>query len=376
MITHAVGFFRLSALRSAVVLFLGVIAAASAQTPPAEASATAKRPVTPVELSQADLLKAYLQMKEELHATQLAVANTRLEAEAAARTQTQALTEKIEAMKISFETERDRQRMEWQQAETERSWQRAEAEEFNRLVFWIGGVFGAVGLLAVLATPFLQWRALNRFVEVNAQRLQLAGPANHAAGLTLPAGSSPADQAVESSNQRLLSVIDRMERRILELEETTGPATGGAQAQLQQAPASLPNIAQASAVVGGGSAKTTAEKPARLAGGEQGNPIAVLLGKGMLLLELQKPREAMACYDEILRTEPTNAEALVRKGSALEQLHRDEEALECYDAAIRADRRKTLAYLYKGAVCNRLSRFEESVESYEQALKVEQTTSS
>jgi tetratricopeptide (TPR) repeat protein len=373
MITHTVTSFGFRALTSAAVLFLALAAGLSAQTP-VDAPTTINRSAVPSELGQADLLKAYLQVKEELHATQLAVANTRLEAEAAARTQTAALAEKIEAMKVSFETERDRQRMEWQQAETERSWQREEEEEFNRLVFWIGGVFGAVGLLAVLATPFLQWRALNRFVEVNAQRLQLTAASNQV-GLSLPAGSSAADQAVETSSDRLMSVIDRMERRILELEETSGPTTPSVQAQLQQTPASLPAVAAQSAAGVGTPAKSSAEKSVRLAQAEQGNPIAVLLGKGLLLLELNKSREAMACYDEILRAEPSNAEALVRKGSALEQLRRDEEALECYDAAIRADRRKTLAYLYKGAVCNRLSRFEESVESYEQALKVEQTTS-
>jgi tetratricopeptide (TPR) repeat protein len=327
-------------------------------------------------------MKAYLQVKEELHATQISVLNTRLEAETAARAQARELMQKIDAMKMSFETERDRQRMEWAQTEAERSWQRAEAEEFNRLVFWIGGVFGCVGLIAVLATPFLQWRALNRFVKIHGQRLQLSGPAE-IGGLALTGESSAADQAVESSNQRLLSVVERMEKRILELEGTSMtslPASSTASgpvalASLAPFPVQVagPGVAAPASGAGDLSSKLPAGKTGR-ATSEQGNPVSVLLGKGSLLLELKRAREAIACYDEILRTEPAHAEALVRKGSALEQLGRDEEALECYDAAIRADKRKTIAYLYKGAVCNRLERYAESIESYEQALKVERAS--
>jgi tetratricopeptide (TPR) repeat protein len=366
MMTSTVTFFRFRAVSGAAAfLLLGLSVFAQAQQAPAVSPEQRPAATTNAtgEMSQVELMKAYLQVKEELHATQLAVANTRLEAEAAARTQTVALMEKIETMKTSFEAERDRQRMDWQQAEAERTWQRAEAEEFNRLVFWIGGVFGCVGLLAVLATPFLQWRALNRFVERNGQRLQLAAPAGMG-GLALTDGMiAGADQAVESSNQRLLSVVERMEKRILELEGTSGTAAALPAGAGTSSPVAMASLAPF---------PTQAAAPGAVrASADQGNPVSVLLGKGSLLLELNRAREAIACYDEILRTEPANAEALVRKGSALEKLRRDEEALECYNAAIRADKRKTLAYLYKGAVCNRLERYAESIESYEQALKVE-----
>jgi len=226
-------------------------------------------------------------------------------------------------------------------------------------------------LLAVLVTPFLQWRALNRFVERKERQLQLAAPGDRG-GLALTEGMlAGADQAVAFSNQRLLSVVERMEKRILELEGATVPAAAlpAASAAGTSGPVAMASLAPFPVQAGSPGAAGKATR----AGAEQGNPVAVLLGKGSLLLELNRAREAIACYDEILRTEPANAEALVRKGSALEQLRRDEEALECYDAAIRADKRKTLAYLYKGAVCNRLERFAESVESYEQALKVERT---
>ncbi|PYK96478.1 MAG: hypothetical protein DME19_19595, partial [Verrucomicrobia bacterium] len=102
--------------------------------------------------------------------------------------------------------------------------------------------------------------------------------------------------------------------------------------------------------------------------------LALLLAKGQTLLSLDKPAEALACFDEIISLDPRNAEAFVKKGTALERLRRTEEALECYDRAIAVDRSLTTAYLYKGGVFNRLQRFEEALKCYEQALQTEQKT--
>ena len=316
-------------------------------------------------LNQTELLKAYLQTQQQLQAAQLAIVNNRVEAEAAARVQAAAVAEKIDAMKAALEVERERQRFERQQAEAERERERIEAERSHRTVLWIAGIFGGVGLLAILVTPLLQWRAINRMAEIGAQRPQLAAP-DH--GGLLPAGmSAPSDQTVTSSNQRLLSMIDRMEQRIFELEHTSSsPQPAASQVAASAAVAPVSPVRSVEITSGPPSAKSVRANP------DQGDTVAVLLGRGRLLLEANKPRDAVACYDELLRIDANNAEALVRKGSALERLRRDEEALQCYNLAIRADRRKTLAYLYKGAVCNRLARYAESVESYELALKSEE----
>ena len=100
--------------------------------------------------------------------------------------------------------------------------------------------------------------------------------------------------------------------------------------------------------------------------------MAMILGKGQSLLSLDKPEEAIACFDEAIALDPRHSEALVKKGTALERLKRLEEAIDCYDRAIAANRSMTLAYLYKGGVCNQLERFSEALECYEQALRSQQ----
>ena len=62
------------------------------------------------------------------------------------------------------------------------------------------------------------WRAVNRLTEVTALRAQLPAPAPQA--LLSTDSGTPFDKTVAQSSQRLLSTIDRMERRINDLEHT------------------------------------------------------------------------------------------------------------------------------------------------------------
>ena len=105
---------------------------------------------------------------------------------------------------------------------------------------------------------------------------------------------------------------------------------------------------------------------------EQPDQSAVLLAKGQSLLNLDKPAEALACFDEILRADSTHTEALVKKGMALEQLRELDEALECYDRAIAANHDLTIAYLQKGGLFNRMERYEEALQCYEEALHAQE----
>ncbi len=311
----------------------------------------------PDELSQAELLKSYLHVKEQLHAAELAIVNNRLEAEAAARTQAAAITEKLDAIKSVMAAERERQQLEAQQAaterarqqvevqqaEAERARQQAEAERANRTILWVTSAIGGVGLLALLFTALFQWRAINRIAEIAGVHPQLPGASRQ--GLLVAETGGFSGQTVALANQRLMSMIDRMERRILELEHTAVPPP----------PAEPP----------------AESEPARRPVGnpDQAAAIIALLGKGRSLFNANKAEEAMACYDEILRLDTDNPEALVKKGAALERLKQDHEALRCYDRAIQVDRKMTLAYLGKGGVYNRLERYDEAVECYDQALQ-------
>ena len=329
-----------------------LLAQAAPETPPAAKTAS------PEDLSQAELLKSYLQIREQLQATQLTIAKDRLEAEAAARAQTAAITEKLESIKSAMEAERERHRVETDQANAERERyraemlrinteherQRAEMERSNRFVLWIAGAFGGLGLLAILITPLFQWRTLNRMTEMVAPRPQL--PPGAPQGL-LPEGNVAADQTVALSNQRLMTAIERVERRISDFEQSWS-----------RTPAATTN----------GSGDSTR----RAIANEQLSRIGTLLAKGQTLLDAGKPMDAMACYNEILRIDLNHPEALVKRGLVLERLKQDDEAIQCYDRAIKADRKMTLAYLHKGAVCNRLERYEEALKCYQQALQVEE----
>ena len=92
----------------AICVFAVLVATASGQigAPTAPSISPVKSP-SPEELSQAELLKSYLQLREQLQATQLAIATSRIEAEVTARAQAAALADKIEAIKLAMDAERE-----------------------------------------------------------------------------------------------------------------------------------------------------------------------------------------------------------------------------------------------------------------------------
>jgi tetratricopeptide (TPR) repeat protein len=322
-----------------------------------QVSAPGIPPVTspnPDELSQAELLKSYMQLRELLQATQLAIATSRIEADVTARAQAAALAERIEEVKSAMNAERDRHRIETERAQTERiesERRQLEQQRSNRVILWIAVGIGGVALLAIVAGPLLQWRAINHLAQVVAARPQLPAPVQPAL-LTAESGAF-ADHTVTVTNQRIQGMIDRMEKRIFELEHTAGQsAARGA-------------VATTSTYI---SAGTT---PRAIGSNDHTSRIKQLLGNGHSLLASGKAKEAVACYNEVLKLDLNHAEALVKRGAALEKLKQDDEAIQCYDRAIKADAKMTLAYLYKGGVCNRLERYEEATRCYEQALRTE-----
>lgn len=342
---------RLRAFCVVAALFAAASGVSHAQTAPG--ISPAKSP-SPEELSQAELLKSYLQMREQLQATQLAIATSRIEAEVTARAQAAAVTEKLEAIKAAMDAERERHRLDTdraqaQRAESER--QQNELQRSNRTILWLAATFGGIALLAVVIGPLLQWRAMNQLAHVVASRPQLSAPAP--TPLLMGENGGLSDQTVTVSNQRIQGMIDRMERRIFELEHTADHSSATAP------------VATTSTFLSDDST------PRVTASNDNATRIKVLLGKGRALLAADKPKEAVGCYNEILRIDLNHPEALVKRGAALERLKQDDEAIQCYDRAIKADGKMTLAYLYKGGVCNRLERYEEALKCYENALRTE-----
>jgi tetratricopeptide (TPR) repeat protein len=312
----------------------------------------ASQAVSPTASDEA--LRAYLQLQEQIHEAQLAIERNRQESEDAAAKSAKALADRLGAIEDSLAAQR---------ASEVEAVQRANeaAQRANHSMLIVVSAFAALGCLAILLTAYLQWRAVNRFTALSA-----AFPAGNAlnswSALAALEGGDKSLAIVgppEPVNARLLAAIERLEKRIQDLERTSRSPLADASA--------VSNILDLQA-----SEETRAPGPVENGSGEKGSESTTILGKGQSLLNLGKLEEAVGCFDEVLSREPDNTEALVKKGTALERLRRPQEALACYDHAIAADSSMTIAYLYKGGLYNRMERFSEALECYERALHTQE----
>jgi tetratricopeptide (TPR) repeat protein len=309
----------------------------------ADAASPASPPTHPEETNAQETIRSYLQLQEQLHATQLAIDRNRQESDAAAARAAEVLVARLQSIEQALTAQRDQQFTAMQSS--------------NRVMIIVAGSFAVTGFLAMLLVAYFQWRTVSRLAELAAHL-----PAAPALGMGAPFGAlGPGDGPVvtvgpaERSSLRLLGAMEKLEKRISELEHiphTAAEEGGSANGHKHDTETSNGNAAP----------------PAEL------TPIASLLGKGQSLLNLEKPEEALACYEEILKLSPDHPEALVKKGLTLERLRKLDEAIRCYDRAIAADHSMTMAYLYKGGLYNRMERFTEALQCYEQALQSQEGT--
>ena len=281
----------------------------------------------------------YLQIQEQLHVTLLAIEDSRQRAEAEAATNAAVLTARIQTPEQIIATQR--------QDEAEA------ARKAQQLMLFMAGAFGLVGLGIMLLMVYFQWRAFTQLVEISARQPSAFALGNHRAlPLAEAAGelAAPARAVVELSNSRLLDVVERLEKRILELEQ-------GARAPLPETTV----LANAHGKNGASPDESDREEC-----------VANLVTEGQSLLNANEPQKALECFDVALQLQPKHAEALIKKGGALEKLGRFEEAIACFDRAIEADGSTTIAYLHKGGLFNRLSRYDEALQCYERALQTQE----
>ncbi len=306
---------------------------------------TSDEPAT--NISAAGSVRAYLEVQEKLHATLLAIDRYQKEADAAAARAAETSASRVAE---SFTT---RLTAIEQSLNTQRAQQEQSRDKSDRFMLTLTGVFGALGLLALLGAAWLHLRAANRLAEVVAAS-RVSGLGFGRVPSSLEAGDLPATVSPDSN---LPGTISRLEKRIRELEMAAHilPPTGSAEVKTNG------HAPEPGAAVEPGSAT---EMRTRL-----------LLGKGQSLLHLNKIQEAIACFDEALEIEPTNPEALIKKGTALERQEKLKEAIEYYDRAIEVDGSLTIAYLQKGGVFNRLELYSMAQECYEQALRTHERQS-
>lgn len=321
-----------------LLIFSGVICICSHLASPGLPAAEIIPPVAPVtpataaataeDVAAQQTLRAYLQMQEQLHATQRAVEESRVETENVTRRNAEVISARLNLIEQSIAAQRQRALEATQNS--------------NRVLLLLVGVLAGIAVLAMVCTAWFQTRAMNRMAEA-AEALRQISAFGHPFALGAPGEVTMiyAGDAVDQSSARFLGDLDRLQKRIQELE-----------AGLLFRPAGEPSGAN-------GVAREISETAAR---------VGLLLGKGESLLKLDQADGALACFEEALAIDPTNIEALLKKGTALERLERTEEAIVSYDRAIAADQTATTAYLFKGGAYNRLKRYAEAVECYEQAL--------
>jgi tetratricopeptide (TPR) repeat protein len=285
-----------------------------------------------------DAANGYLQIQAQLHDTQLALEKNRQLAEAEAKHNADEMTARIEALQQTIAALRANEI--------------AATQKTQQLTLILAGTFGVIGLGVMLLMAYAQWRTVTRLVELSPLPPRPTGLGNSRPPPRLESGAkfaSPTPAAIELSNTRLLGVVGRLEKRILELEHT----------------ARAPMQATAPAAVNGQNGT-----PAALS--DRDERIVSLLAKGQSLAGANELEQALKCFDEALGLQPKHAEALVKKGDALEKLERLDEAIACYDRALEANDGMVIAYLHKGGLFNRLARYDEALQCYEQALRTQE----
>ena len=275
-------------------------------------------------------INGYLQIQEQLHDTQLAIEHNRQQAEAAAKRNADDMAARIEALQQTIAAQRA--------SEVEAM------QKTQQFMLILAGAFGTIGLLVVLLMAYLQWRTVSRLVELSSLH-----PPEFALGTGRISPSLVTSASVEQSNARLFSMVDQLEKRILELKQATRASLNEPTSSAVHEPNGAPKVSN-----------------------DRDECVANLLAEGQSLLVANEPQKALECFDVALGLHPKHADALVKKGGALEKLGRLDEAIACYDRAIEVDGGMTIAYLHKGGLFNRLSRYDEALHCYEQALRTQE----
>ena len=222
--------------------------------------------VQSVDTATQSMVNGYLQIQEQLHDTQLAIEKNRQLAEAGTQRNADDMAAHIEAL---------------QQIITALRASEVEAtQKTQQLTLILAGTFGTIGLGVMLLMAYVQWRTATRLVEL-ASLLPSAPAWGNSRPLPMlesnAESAAPERAAIELSNARLLGVVERLEKRILELEHT-------ARAPLKEANSTAVN-------------------------GQNGTPavstdrdecVASLLTEGQSLVGANEPAKALECFNEAL----------------------------------------------------------------------------
>jgi|GEM_PF-2042387 len=102
--------------------------------------------------------------------------------------------------------------------------------------------------------------------------------------------------------------------------------------------------------------------------GCSGRSAFLLQEKGKLLRQLNRPDNAIVCFDKAIDLNPKNAYAWFEKGWTLGGERRFKEALECFDKVLQVDPDNAMAWYYRGDTLSTLGENEEAIESFNKAI--------
>ncbi len=273
------------------------------------ASATTTPPSSNV--THEEIANNFLHIQERITESQLAIEKNQQSALEAARSNSDALNARIQALEKAIADQRT--------ADADA------ARKTQQTTLFLAGAFGLAGLGIMLLMVYFQWRAFTQLAQISGQQHMAIANADAVHQLAAPGRAT-----VETANAQLLDVVGRLEQRINELE-------GGQKM--------LPEIV---------AAKTP-------------DPLA----EGQALLDQNAPQKALEFFDKFLATHPESTDGLVKRAATLEKLGRDEDALASYNRAIAADNSLVVAHLHKGGLLNKLRRYDEALNCYEQALNAQ-----
>jgi tetratricopeptide (TPR) repeat protein len=280
----------------------------------ADAAEPAELPFHFTAVTNDAIANGYLQIQEQLHATQLAIEANRQIAADAAQKNADALAARLDSLEMMVASQR---------AVAEDAAHRA--QQFTLLVM---GGFGVAALAVLLLMVWLQWRMFAQVAQISAQQHLAITNARAVHELAAPGRTS-----VAVSNARLLDVVSQLEKKIADLESGS-----------------------------------------RLLAATPGVKAADLLADGQKFLDANQAQKALETFDHFLAAQPDHAEALAYKATALELMGRLNEALACCDQILAKNRAFKPALLQKGGLLNKLNRHAEAIDCFEQALLAREKT--
>ena len=99
--------------------------------------------------------------------------------------------------------------------------------------------------------------------------------------------------------------------------------------------------------------------------------IHALLQQAVALHQKGQLARAQAIYDEVLRVQPLNFDALHLSGALARQQGEPQRALDLIDGALAIDARRAIAHCNRGVALQDLGRYEEALASFERALALQ-----